>query len=172
MRRVAKCSGGPAGAACARRWMGGRVAVEKRPLDLVGVGQLLQVVEGPAQAGNEATRAGTSTTTACNRRLRDCNGCRWSPSASAPRTRSAPPRTPRVQRDDTATARCRRWLCSRTQRLSWLALIAALARQSRYRRAGPGACSHQLGLGRLVVHAAAIALATDHKSASQLFHTL
>ncbi|MFN9905562.1 MAG: hypothetical protein ACK56F_05470, partial [bacterium] len=24
---------------------------------------------------------------------------------------------------DTAAARCRRWLCSRTQRLSWLALI-------------------------------------------------
>jgi hypothetical protein len=48
----------------------------------------------------------------------------------------------------------------------------ALARQSRYRRAGPAARSHQLGIGRLVVHTAPVALATDHKSAGQLFHTV
>ena len=48
----------------------------------------------------------------------------------------------------------------------------ALARQPRNRCAGPATRSHQLALGRPVVHAVAVTLASDDKSARQLFHTV
>jgi len=72
--------------------------------------------------------------------------------------------------DDTATPRCRRWLCSRTQRLSWLALTPHL--RARRETGAPGLphAAPRFGLGRLVVDAAAIAIGPDHQSPGQLFH--
>jgi hypothetical protein len=73
---------------------------------------------------------------------------------------------------DTATTRRQRWLCSRTQRLNWLALIPH-SRASRDTDA-PGLpdAATKSALAASSYTQRPSPLATDHKSTRQLFHTV